>query len=92
MHNLQPGDMAVITTQVGTVTPGAVVKILEEWPKGTIVKSPEGRKGMVILDSFRFGHESLLEVGLTGHAPVECFFPLKRDFAPERQKSQELPA
>lgn len=92
MHNLQPGDMAVITTQVGPVAPGTIVKILEEWPKGTILENKEGRKGLVVYDAFRFGHQSLVDAGLTGHAPVECFFPLKRDFAPERQKSQELPA
>lgn len=91
MHNLQPGDMAVITTDVGPVQPGSVVEIVEFWPAGTVVVGPDGEKRLVLEEKYSFSASSIPE-GLNGQAPVRFFIPLRGDFAPERQKSQEVPA
>lgn len=91
MHNLQPGDMAVITTSVGPVQPGSVVEIVEFWPAGTVVVEQDGKKRLVLEDKYLF-NASAIPSGLNGQAPVRFFIPLRGDFAPERQKSQELPA
>lgn len=91
MHEFKPGDLAIITTVVGPVQPGSVVTVGELWEKGTRIRNTDGDKFETTEDLYCFNHPSIQD-GFFGHAPIRFFIPLRGDFAPERQKSQEVPA
>ncbi|MBA1213407.1 hypothetical protein [Pseudomonas oryzihabitans] len=90
-HSLKPDDLAVLTTNVGPVEAGSIVRIERFFPKDSVLRTEQGERARAGEDLFFFGHSSI-PVGLSGHAPIRFFIPLRGDLAPVRQKAQQVPA
>lgn len=92
MHNFKPGDLALFIGEcfAGLMT-GSVVKLEEFIQAGTIRQMPENSDRSHFYapcDCWVVSNEGI-DTYITGE---KMLMPLRGDFAPERQKSQELPA
>ncbi len=87
-HNFKPGDLALTLMDLGDVTQGSAVEIVDRIEAGDFV-SVEGRIHMTTESGWSCVQPSC------AHRlayPDRALMPLRGDFAPERQKSQEVPA
>lgn len=89
MRDMKTGSAAIVTTAVEMVRPGSVVVLEHFWPKGEVLHDELGRRFLVDQDTWQFGHSSI-PAGMSGHAPVQFFFPLEGDEAPVQQMDKEL--
>jgi len=92
-HNFKPGDMALfIGKGFSSLSTGSVVTLEEFVPEGTCRHMPENP-----VES-RYFHAPcdcwlVSNGGLNRYITAASkLMPLRGDFAPERQKSQEVPA
>ncbi|WP_295460479.1 hypothetical protein [uncultured Pseudomonas sp.] len=94
-HNFKPGDLAILLTDVGPLVSGAVVALVRLVPAGYRFEALVSNvsKGETVLKRamWRLDHQDIPQ-GEGAMAPESKLMPLLGDFAPERQKSQEVPA
>lgn len=87
-HNLKVGDLALTLVALSDVEAGSVVELVDRIEKGDLVIS-EGITRRTIEAGWVC--KPAAKSGLLGY-PERYLMPLRGDFAPERQKSQEVPA
>lgn len=93
MHNFKAGDLAVVVgCRIDPSSIGHVVELVERTLPGEFFSSPCGE--IFHSEADEPGWVVLSDVDLDGwaHIAERHLMPLRGDFAPERQKSQEVPA
>jgi len=98
MHNFKPGDLALVVgfTKSSSLL-GKVVEVSQRICPGHTFKGPDGMDRLLrgTNPCWIVVGENIVSIdGNRGWAAVceHNLMPLRGDFAPERQKSQELPA
>lgn len=90
-HQFNPGDSALLLTDVGPLISGSVVELIERLGAGTEVGLKGGGKAECCEDSWVFSHILIPEPRLA-FAPERLLMPLRGDFTPTEENSQAAQA
>lgn len=90
-HDFKPGDLALLITVVESVPAGSVVELDRLIPKGECLEQADGQPFHTACACWSFSHPAIPE-GYLGCVAEKFLMPLRGDFAPERQKAQEVTA
>lgn len=88
-HNFKPGDLALTLISLPVLETGSVVELLSRVPKGDRMVDRNGDVYWAAVDGWMVSHS---EAGSDLVFADVDLMPLRGDFTPERQKSQEVPA
>jgi hypothetical protein len=85
-HQFKPGDLAILLTNVETVTAGSIVTLNKFVPYGAF------EEGVLFgADVWTFDHP-IIPDDEEGFCEQKYLMPLRGDFTPQQQKSREVPA
>lgn len=87
-NQFKVGDLALTLIDLPPVMSGSVVELIERLAKGDLVHTPHGIL-QATQDGWICAHQDA--PGNIGFCDT-ALMPLRGDFQPERQKSQEVPA
>ncbi|MCW1937539.1 hypothetical protein QM298_14110 [Pseudomonas mendocina] len=88
MSNFKAGDLAVTLIDLPPLMAGSIVELVEHIAKGDVVLTPQGPR-VANGEGWICAHAL---VPLNAAYAASALMPLRGDFQPERQKSQEVPA
>lgn len=88
MSKFKSGDLAVTLIDLPPLMAGSIVELVEHIAPGDVVLTPQGPR-VATGDGWICAHAL---APLNAAYGVNALMPLRGDFQPERQKSQEVPA